>query len=55
MNDTDPLQEARQVLAAAIQMGGTTLRDFVNQDGNPGYFRQVLNVYDRLGDLADEN
>ncbi len=37
----------RQVLAAAIQMGGTTLRDFVNQDGNPGYFKQVLNVYDR--------
>ena len=34
---------------AAIQMGGTTLRDFVNQDGNPGYFRQVLNVYDRQG------
>ncbi|TNF89852.1 MAG: bifunctional DNA-formamidopyrimidine glycosylase/DNA-(apurinic or apyrimidinic site) lyase [Gammaproteobacteria bacterium] len=40
----------RQVLAAAIQMGGTTLRDFVNQDGNPGYFRQVLNVYDREGE-----
>ena len=39
----------RQVLAAAIQMGGTTLRDFVNQDGNPGYFKQVLNVYDREG------
>lgn len=40
----------REVLAAAIQMGGTTLRDFVNQDGNPGYFRQVLNVYDREGE-----
>jgi formamidopyrimidine-DNA glycosylase len=39
----------REVLGAAIQMGGTTLRDFVNQDGNPGYFRQVLNVYDRAG------
>jgi formamidopyrimidine-DNA glycosylase len=39
----------RQVLAAAIQMGGTTLRDFVNQDGNPGYFKQVLNVYGRAG------
>ena len=40
----------RQVLLAAIQMGGTTLRDFVNQDGNPGYFRQSLNVYDRAGE-----
>jgi len=40
----------RQVLADAIQMGGTTLRDFVNQDGNPGYFKQVLNVYDREGE-----
>jgi formamidopyrimidine-DNA glycosylase len=40
----------RDVLGAAIQMGGTTLRDFVNQDGNPGYFRQVLNVYDREGE-----
>lgn len=39
----------REVLGAAIRMGGTTLRDFVNQDGNPGYFKQVLNVYDRGG------
>jgi formamidopyrimidine-DNA glycosylase len=39
----------RQVLLAAIQMGGTTLRDFVNQDGNPGYFKQSLNVYGREG------
>ena len=36
-------------LAGAIQMGGTTLRDFVNQDGNPGYFSQSLNVYGREG------
>jgi formamidopyrimidine-DNA glycosylase len=42
-------ERIRQVLAAAIQMGGTTLRDFVNQDGNPGYFKQVLNVYGREG------
>lgn len=42
----------REVLGAAIEMGGTTLRDFVNQDGNPGYFRQVLNVYDRAGEAC---
>ncbi len=39
----------QQVLRGAIDMGGTTLRDFVNQDGNPGYFKQSLNVYGRLG------
>ncbi|MDX1692172.1 MAG: bifunctional DNA-formamidopyrimidine glycosylase/DNA-(apurinic or apyrimidinic site) lyase [Ketobacteraceae bacterium] len=37
----------RQVLAGAIAMGGTTLRDFVGGDGNPGYFKQSLNVYGR--------
>jgi formamidopyrimidine-DNA glycosylase len=42
-------QSIREVLQGAIDMGGTTLRDFVNQDGNPGYFKQSLNVYGRLG------
>lgn len=37
----------KQVLEAAIQVGGTTLRDYVNADGNPGYFRQKLYVYER--------
>ncbi len=40
----------QDVLAAAIQQGGTTLRDFVNAEGNPGYFRQTLNVYERAGE-----
>ncbi len=39
----------QRVLGDAIDMGGTTLRDFVNQDGNPGYFKQSLNVYGRDG------
>ena len=39
----------RKVLQEAIRMGGTTLRDFVNQDGKPGYFKQSLYVYDRRG------
>ena len=39
----------RRVLASAIEQGGTTLRDFVKEDGNPGYFRQSLNVYGREG------
>lgn len=37
----------QQVLAAAIAQGGTTLRDFTNSDGAPGYFQQTLNVYGR--------
>ena len=37
----------KKVLADAIKMGGTTLRDFVNSEGNPGYFQQTLNVYGR--------
>jgi formamidopyrimidine-DNA glycosylase len=37
------------VLDRAIRRGGTTLRDFVNSDGAPGYFAQELLVYDRAG------
>lgn len=37
----------KEVLGNAIAMGGTTLRDFVNTDGKPGYFQQTLNVYGR--------
>ncbi|PCK09964.1 MAG: DNA-formamidopyrimidine glycosylase [Alteromonadaceae bacterium] len=38
------------VLAQAIERGGTTLRDFVNSDGKPGYFAQELEVYGRGGE-----
>ena len=40
----------REVLAASIEMGGTTLRDFVNEKGEPGYFKQTLRVYGREGE-----
>ena len=39
-----------KILARAIKVGGTTLRDFVGSDGQPGYFRQSLNVYGRAGE-----
>lgn len=39
----------RTVLDRAITAGGTTLRDFHNGDGEPGYFRQELAVYGRPG------
>jgi formamidopyrimidine-DNA glycosylase len=40
----------KTVLAAAIRSGGTTLRDYVNAEGTPGYFRQKLFVYERKGE-----
>lgn len=43
-------QSIVDVLARAIEQGGTTLKDFVGGDGKPGYFKQELNVYGR----ADE-
>ena len=39
----------KQVLENAIRQGGTTLRDFTNGAGKPGYFQQSLNVYGRRG------
>jgi len=42
-------QSIREVLSEAIRQGGTTLRDFLGADGQPGYFRQRLFVYDRYG------
>ena len=39
----------KQVLAKAIAAGGTTLKDFVDGFGKPGYFVQKLNVYGRAG------
>ena len=44
------VQSIRDVLTDAIQEGGTTLRDFLNSDGEPGYFRQKLFVYERKGE-----
>lgn len=40
----------KEVLTDAIREGGTTLRDFLNSDGKPGYFRQRLFVYGRKGE-----
>ena len=45
-------QAIKEVLAEAIKIGGTTLRDYVNADGAPGYFRQKLFVYERAGEAC---
>ncbi len=39
----------KQILRKAIKQGGTTLRDFVRADGNPGYFTLQLKVYGQDG------
>jgi formamidopyrimidine-DNA glycosylase len=45
-------QAIKDVLGEAIKIGGTTLRDYVNADGAPGYFRQKLFVYERAGEAC---
>lgn len=42
----------KRILAHAIERGGTTLRDFVGGDGQPGYFQQELFVYGRGGEFC---
>ena len=42
--------EVKRILAWAIERGGTTLRDFLNPDGAPGYFFRELYVYGREGE-----
>jgi formamidopyrimidine-DNA glycosylase len=44
------LSEVRKVLRKSIDAGGTTLRDFFNADGNPGYFALDLAVYGKEGE-----
>lgn len=37
----------KKILLTAVSMGGTTLRDFTDENGKPGYFSQSLEVYGR--------
>ncbi|MBE8167967.1 MAG: bifunctional DNA-formamidopyrimidine glycosylase/DNA-(apurinic or apyrimidinic site) lyase [Shewanella sp.] len=43
----------KEILASAIIQGGTTLKDFTNADGKPGYFAQKLHVYGRGNQSCD--
>ncbi len=38
-----------QVLSRALEVGGSTLRDFSNARGESGYFQLEMSVYDRAG------
>jgi len=44
------VQAIKAVLIRSIEQGGTTLRDFLQSDGKPGYFAQELQVYGREGE-----
>jgi formamidopyrimidine-DNA glycosylase len=44
------VDEIRATLEEAIAQGGSTLRDFVNASGQPGYFQQHYWVYGRAGE-----
>ena len=43
-------ESIRATLKRALKAGGTTLRDFRNGRGEPGYFQLSLNVYGRAGE-----
>ena len=40
----------KETLTDAIAAGGSSLRDFFNTDGSPGYFQQQYMVYGRRGE-----
>ncbi|NRF26818.1 bifunctional DNA-formamidopyrimidine glycosylase/DNA-(apurinic or apyrimidinic site) lyase [Vibrio coralliilyticus] len=46
------VKEIKQVLDTAIKQGGTTLKDFAQADGKPGYFAQELQIYGKAGEAC---
>lgn len=46
---TELAKHIKRILKLAITQGGTTLKDFFNTAGKPGYFSQQLQVYGRAG------
>jgi len=40
----------KETLSRSIEQGGTTLRDFTAESGQPGYFAQKLLVYGKTGE-----
>lgn len=43
----------KKILEQAIEVGGTTLKDFYSADGSPGYFKFKLNVYGRENEACN--
>lgn len=46
------VQSIKKILQEAIYQGGTTIKDFVNSEGKPGYFSNELKAYGREGMLC---
>lgn len=46
--------QIKSVLNKAIAAGGSTLRDFVNSNGQSGYFQQQYSVYGRTGERCHD-
>jgi len=46
-------QEVRQTLTEAIEAGGSSLRDYVQTDGELGYFQHAWRVYGREGQACN--
>ncbi len=46
------VSSVKEVLAQAIASGGSTLKDYVNGSGSPGYFQQELLAYGRTGEAC---
>ncbi|MDY6450213.1 bifunctional DNA-formamidopyrimidine glycosylase/DNA-(apurinic or apyrimidinic site) lyase [Acinetobacter faecalis] len=44
--------EIKRILKQAIDLGGSTLRDFTNAMGENGYFQQTLLAYGRVGEMC---
>ncbi|MGR2672256.1 bifunctional DNA-formamidopyrimidine glycosylase/DNA-(apurinic or apyrimidinic site) lyase [Acinetobacter soli] len=44
--------EIKRILSNAIQLGGSTLRDYTNAMGENGYFQQTLLAYGRAGEMC---
>ncbi|KAA8732784.1 bifunctional DNA-formamidopyrimidine glycosylase/DNA-(apurinic or apyrimidinic site) lyase [Acinetobacter qingfengensis] len=46
------VNEIKRILQQAIQLGGSTLRDYSNAMGENGYFQQTLLAYGRAGEMC---
>lgn len=44
------IKHIKVILRKSIKQGGTTLKDFLDSSGKPGYFSQQLQVYGRAGE-----
>ena len=44
--------EVKRILKQAIDLGGSTLRDYSNAMGENGYFQQTLLAYGRAGEMC---